>query len=273
MKLATILREIARPEEEKLPEHEFHLIDELHEYLLSPEAQDIRATGSFNPSGLDGCKRALAYNYLKAPVNEVHNEPRLMITFELGHYIHERFQTLFERMAKRKGWDFIPEMRIIRTLNPWFVSGRCDGVFGFPQKRKNKEGIEIKSIHKDGFNRLYDRPLDAHQYQGNLYCGLLHLPRMHYLYICKDNSQIKTFAVPFDKELFDGTMEKIERILLKLQDRKLPARITPDCKDPKCKFVEVCWSGKTVDDLLQPETRKELRDWEPVILHRKKKAA
>lgn len=271
MKLATILREIAKPDEEKNPDFDFNLVDELHEYLVSPEAQGVRSTGSFNPSGLDGCKRALAYNYLKAPVNEVHHEPRLMITFELGHYIHERFQNLFERMARRKQWEFIPEMRIIRTLNPWFVSGRCDGVFILD--KWYKEGVEIKSIHKDGFNRLYDRPLYEHQHQGNLYSGLLHFNRMTYLYVCKDNSQVKAFVVPFDRELFDATMEKIERILLKLQQRQLPKRITPDCKDPKCKFRDVCWSERTVEDLLHDDTRQELREWRPMILVQKKKVA
>jgi hypothetical protein len=271
VKLAKVLQQLAKPEEERSPEFEFHLIDELHEYLISPEAQDIRSTGSFNPSAMDGCMRAMAYNYLRAPVNEVHHEPRLMITFELGHYIHERFQDMFERMAKRKSWQFVPEMRIIRTLNPWYVSGRCDGIFIL--SGGEREAIEIKSIHKDGFNRLYDRPLYEHQHQGNIYQGLLHTPRMHYLYVCKDNSQVKTFAVPFDRELFDNTMEKVERILLKLQDWRLPKRITPECKDPKCKFREVCWSGATVETLLTPETNTELREWEPIILHRKKKAA
>lgn len=268
MKLATILRELAKPEEERVPAHEFDLVRELHEYLLTPEAQGLRSTGSFNPSSMDGCRRAMAYNYLKAPVNEVHMEPRLMITFELGHHIHERFQDLFERMAKRKKWQFIPEMRIVRTLNPWFVSGRCDGVFILPA---GKEAIEIKSIHKEGFNRLYDRPLYEHEHQGNIYQGLLHVNRMHYLYVCKDNSQIKTFVMPFDRQLFDTTMERIERILLKLQDWRLPKRITPECQDPKCKFREVCWSGKTVQQLASNETLKELREWEPLLLKKKKR--
>jgi hypothetical protein len=271
MKLATVLRELARPEEERAPDYDFDLIRELNEYLVTKEAQGVRSSGSFNPSGLEGCKRALAYNYLKAPVNEVNHDPRLMITFELGHYIHERFQDIFTRMAKRKGWDFIPEMRIIRTLNPWFVSGRCDGLFVLPT---GKEAIEIKSIHKDGFNRLFDRPLYEHQYQGNCYQGLLKVNRMHYLYICKDNSQIKTFVVPFDRELFNSTMGKIERILLKLQDWRLPKRITPDCRDKKCKFLSVCWDeSQTVERLLTDETRKELEEWKPVIFHRSARKA
>lgn len=264
MKLATVLRDLAKPEEERSPEHEFHLIDEIHEYLMTPEAQGLRSTGSFNPSGLTGCKRAMAYNYLKAPVNEVNFEPRLMITFELGHYIHERFQDMFERMAKRKGWQFIPEMRILRTMNPWFISGRCDGLFILNDG--TKEGIEIKSIHKEGFNRIYDRPLFEHQHQGNIYSGLLKFNRMHYMYVNKDSSQIKTFAVPFDRELFDSTMGSVERILLKLQAGKLPKRITPDCHDKKCKFLTVCYSGKTVDDLAQADTVKELKLWRPEIL-------
>lgn len=277
MKLANVLREIAKPQEERSPEFDFDLKGELHQFLISPACRDVRATGSFPPSQMQACKRALAYNFLQAPVNDIHLEPRLVITFELGHYIHERFQDMFERMAKQKSWVFIPEMRIIRTLNPWFVSGRCDGIFilDVDTPRERREGIEIKSIHKDGFNRLYDRPLYEHQYQANIYAGMLHMPRMHYLYVCKDNSQIKTFAVPFDRQLFDSAMEVIERILLKLKEWRLPKRITPDCKDPQCKFNVVCHSGKTVEDLLEnnPEKRRELREWEPLILYRKKKAA
>ena len=264
MKLAKVLREIAKPEEERTPKHAFNLLDELHKYLISPDAREQRASGSFNPSGLEGCKRAMAYNYLRAPVNDVHLEPRLIITFQLGNHIHDRFQWMFAKVARRKGWDFLPEHRIIRTLNPWFISGRCDGVFLIPDAPN--EGLEVKSIHKAGFDRLYDVPLLDHQYQGNTYCGLLKIPRMHYLYICKDNSQIKVFSLPFDREMFNDTVGKIERILLKLQDGKLPKRITPDCKDPKCKFREVCWSDSTVERLMSDETREELADWKPTVI-------
>lgn len=265
MKLAKTLRKIAHPEDH--PTSQFDLRKELNEFLVSKEMQDIRSTGSFNPSGLEGCHRALAYNYLKAPVNQVNHEPRLMITFELGHYIHERFQILFERMAKRKGWSFIPEMRILRTTNHWFVSGRCDGVFTIPGQ--DKEGVEIKSIHKNGFDRLYDGPLYEHQYQGNLYCGLLGLPTMSYVYICKDNSQIKVFRVPYDKDMFQGAMQKIERILVKLQQGKLPKRITPACKDPRCKFVLTCWGESlTAERLMKNETISELRYWKPRLTGR-----
>lgn len=268
MKLASILRHLAKPDEEQDPEQPFNLVEELHAYLITPDARQQRATGSFSPSQLGGCKRALAYNYLKAPVNDVHLEPRLILTFELGNHIHDRFQWMFEKMAKRKGWEFIPEMRIIRTLNPWFVSGRTDGMFKFKPSRE-KRLIEIKSIHKSGFDRLYDRPLPEHQEQGNTYQGLLHTSRIDYLYICKDNSQVKSFSVPFDRSLFNMTMRRIERILLRLQDYRLPKRITPDCRDPKCKFHEVCHSGKTVEDLLSHEAAQELEEWKPVILRGK----
>jgi hypothetical protein len=73
MKLATVLRELAKPEEERPAEGAFNLIEELNAYLITPDAREQRATGSFYPSGLEGCKRALAFNYLKAPVNDVHS--------------------------------------------------------------------------------------------------------------------------------------------------------------------------------------------------------
>jgi hypothetical protein len=269
MKLATVLRELAKPEEERSSEHPFHLLDELNAYLITPDARQQRATGSFYPSGLEGCKRALAFNYLKAPVNDVHLEPRTMITFELGNHIHDRFQWMFGKIAKRNGWQFIPEMRILRLLNPWFISGRCDGVFILGNG--DKEGIEIKSIHQDGFNRLYDRPLYEHQYQGNTYQKLLGFNRMHYLYVNKNSSQLKYFAVPFDRELFDEVAGKIERILLRLQDGRLPKRITPDCRDPKCKFNQVCHMTESdATRFTSDETLAELQEWQPLIFRRKR---
>lgn len=270
MKLATVLRRLAKPAEERDPDRPFNLLEEWFEFLVTPDAREQRATGSFSPSQLETCPRAQAYNYLQAPVNDVKLEPRLIITFELGNHIHDRFQWMFSKMAKRKGWEFIPEMRMLRTLNPWFISARTDGMFVLDDNLK--ELIEIKSIHKAGFDRLYDAPLYEHQAQGNVYMKLLKCPRIHFVYVCKDNSQVKVFAVPFDKELFNTQVVRIERILLRLQERRLPKRITPDCKDPKCKFNEVCHSGKTVDDLLTKTKRRELQEWEPVVLHRKRAA-
>jgi hypothetical protein len=269
MKLATILRELSKPEEERSPDRTFDLTAEFFAYLVSPEAQGLRATGSFYPSGLDGCGRALAFNYLKAPINTVEVEPRLQITVELGHYIHDRFQKMFEKMAHLRSWDFDPEVRILRHTNPWFVSGRCDGIFVLDDD--SREGVEIKSINKRDFDRLYDGPLLTHQFQGNIYQGLLHLPRMHYVYICKDNSQVKIFAMPYDKELFHEAMVKIERILLRLQKGKLPKKITPDCVDPKCKFHVVCADEsitveRLLDDAARKEIRRELYRWKPTLI-------
>jgi hypothetical protein len=246
MKLATVLRELAKPEEERPAEGAFNLIEELNAYLITPDAREQRATGSFYPSGLEGCKRALAFNYLKAPVNDVHLEPRLIITFELGNHIHDRFQWMFGKLAKRKGWEFIPEMRIIRTLNPWFISGRCDGMFIIDKGQK--EGIEIKSIHKAGFDRLYDRPL---------------------------TSALKSFSVPFDRELFENVASKIERILVRLKEQaKLPKRIEPDCKDPRCKFNVVCHQTEgDASPFMSEATAKELSEWQPVYFLRKKRVA
>ena len=90
---------------------------------------------------------------------------------------------------------------------------------------------------------------------------------MHYIYVNKNNSQTKVFAVPFDKELFESQMIKIERILLRLKKGKLPKKIRPDCVDPKCKFNAVCGSDKTVSNLMLPETKHQLKFWKPKILN------
>jgi hypothetical protein len=167
----------------------------------------------------------------------------------------------------------IPEMRIIRTLNPWFISGRCDGMFIIDKGQK--EGIEIKSIHKAGFDRLYDRPLYEHQYQGNTYQKLLKFNRMHYLYVNKDTSALKSFSVPFDRELFENVASKIERILVRLKEQaKLPKRIEPDCKDPRCKFNVVCHQTEgDASPFMSEATAKELSEWQPVYFLRKKRVA
>jgi hypothetical protein len=155
-------------------------------------------------------------------------------------------------------------MRILRTSNPWFISGRCDGVITF--ESGEKQGVEFKSMHKEGFNRLYDGPLYEHRVQANIYQKLLGLPIMSYMYINKDNSALKVFNLRFDKSLFENIAVRIERILLGLKKGKLPKRIKPGCVDPKCKFNVVCNSGKTVRNLMQPETISELKFWKPTIL-------
>src|SRR5687768_2274483 len=90
-----------------------------HDYTYNAP-KERRHAGMFYPSsfGYD-CDRALALNYLQAPEHAEERDPRLQVTFEIGHAVHDRFQKLFAELAKERGWEFNDEVRIKREDNPW----------------------------------------------------------------------------------------------------------------------------------------------------------
>lgn len=244
------------------------MLAELNSFLFTPEFDvefNQRANGCFHPSELYGaCRRRLAYEFLQAPRNQIEIDPRLQLIFEVGHGVHYRLQRLARKMSEKNGWDFTAEVRITPQSNHWFIGGSCDGVW---ESDDDLMGLEIKTINKNDFNALL-KPKREHTYQANIYQGTLHLPRMCFWYIAKDNSSMKEYIQPFNQKLFESQMSEVEDILAKLQKGVLPPKIRPDCVDPGCKYNVVCKKGKFGVKDANETTQEQIRTFRAKFLGR-----
>lgn len=263
MKLADVLKNAKRHKRAAGGAVE-EFVPRFYEWLCSPafDRLDTRSRGVFHPSAIIGdCRRALAYDFVHASKNEVRRDPRLQLIFEVGNGIHYQFQKLTAQMCVSRRLTFAAEFPIPRSSNPWFISGRMDGMIDGPDYPA-PEGLEYKSINLSGFGRLFDRPLESAHHQGNLYLGLTWKSVMHYIYVCKDNSSIKEFIIPFDQAMFEEDVSTVESILLVMQRNKWPERCRPDCHDPGCVFNKVCWSKATVTSLANETTQRDIGTFE-----------
>jgi hypothetical protein len=272
MRLAQLLRRQAIRPKTSLP---FEIVKDFQAWLSSPEFEDgddpRKRTGSFYPAALHrDCDRAQALEFLKAPRNFVSHDPRLQITFEFGNAMHERLQALFKRWAIRKGWEFVDEVRIGRDTNRWFISGRVDGDFYIPITDR-RLGVEFKTINNDGFKSLYSQPLKEHRTQGNIYLGLApnKIDEMHFIYVNKNTSAMKEFAVYYDKGMFIEDVSRLEEILLLLQRGRIPKchRCARSCPFFEFNEMETVNNRRwKVTDVADAEKLNEIRNFEPKYL-------
>lgn len=213
--------------------------------------------GRFYPSSLDGvCSRAAALQFIGAPASPVTHDTALQLIFEVGHGVHDRLQKALEVVAAARGMTFTPEIAIPPQTNPWFVSGRIDGLL---VQGNYTSGVEFKTINAAQFNRLYSGPQEKHRFQANIYWGLYKpkLDAFSVFYICKDNSLTKEFHLAYSPALFEEAMTKIEDILIALQREVLPPKVRPDCRDPKCAYRDACWNEASIQEALKSAATQE----------------
>ena len=271
MKLLQAVRKNKAVEEEK----PVSLVTQFQEWLVSEDrfkADPWRNQGArFYPSGFGyDCDRSMALKFCKAPTSPTDRDPRLEIIFKIGDGIHDQLQSLFEKFAKHRGWLFESEVRIKPDENPWFVSGRVDGILVQPLGPRRK-GIEIKSINDRDFNALHKAPKREHIEQGNCYVGLKNLNEMHYIYVNKDKSTLKEFIQPPNEALFRESMSRLEHIVLTMQGNRFP--VCANCTK-RCEFHRINREQPDlmVEDIADAPVKKAIEDFKPTYVRARRKA-
>jgi len=265
MRLARVLDHLRKPAtDQPAPATDIDLSKLLQQFLSTEEPRRYTPGGRFYPSGLADCDRALGLHWLRAPETVAECDPRLQLTFLFGHSIHDTLQDIFAQIAAKKGWTFEREVKIDRLSNPWFISGRVDGILTIPLTNVT-HGIEIKSINNEGYKSLWKAPKIEHVEQGNIYQGLKTIHHMHYLYVNKDKSTHKPFVVPFDTRLFRETMSRFERVLLTMQTGQLPSC---DHCTSRCRFYGINREAPkaNVNTFAHEGDRDDLENWRPTYL-------
>lgn len=154
-----------------------------------------RSVGTIHASSAHGCVRRLYYDADGSFRPKQKIKPELMITFSMGHAIHDVVQAALHTALPGK---FKDEVRV--DLPEAFVNNsRTDGVVDFPHTRVL---LEIKSIGAE-FDRL-TAPKKEHLTQAvGIYATALDTPFISYLYVAKKwPHSVKEFVVPYDPKIF-----------------------------------------------------------------------
>lgn len=154
----------------------------------------------------NACERVLAAQLLGYRLPREKIDPRLSRIFENGTYMHLRFSNYFLSLPA----PF--EVQVAVILRDWPIIGEADVIVSHPEM--GTIIIELKSINDRNF-KLLKKPQDGHIAQVNTYMGL----HKHFTdvsgqmwYEDKNDQTIKTFAVPFNPDLYNPMVDRVKKI-------------------------------------------------------------
>jgi len=154
-----------------------------------------RSVGTIHASSAHTCRRRLYYDVMadRAPKSEF--RPELLITFAIGHAIHDVVQKALHVALPGK---FEDEVRV-DNVEAFVLNSRTDGVVELPQARVL---LEIKSIGKE-FDKLTGPKEDHINQAVGIYAHSLEVPFISFLYVSKSwPYPVKEFVVPYSHKVY-----------------------------------------------------------------------
>lgn len=208
--------------------------------------------GWFHPSDLSHqCDAYLGFLFVGA-VRRQAERPRLRRIFDNGHgrdrawkrYLDESGLSLVKFAPRQvcprcgadgpdgKGVDrrhiCIPDVR---------VRGECDDLVRNPHTSKVSV-FEFKTKNKELWSKLKG-PDPDHIIQVQPYMVGQDTDETVIVYECKNCQDLKSFIIPFDRELWQRSIDRIQRIIDHLAEGQAPVR-TPLKFDSQCGFHPIC---------------------------------
>ena len=210
------------------------LIDHIRSVRDAKEAAPYtRRLGVYHPSSLasDGvCYRALAYERLGLAPHKKAIGNKMAAWFGMGNVLHDMVQVELGSIRGREGQRFQSEVKCeYKHLN---IMGHCDGTFG-------DWVVELKGISTKGFTALR-KPQRVHIRQVHCYMLALDIPRTIFLYLCRDDGQMKEFRIHFDMAVFRVIVDRIAHVEAFLDRGELPPQDAPEYKCKGCKYEYAC---------------------------------
>ena len=150
------------------------------------------------------------------------------------------------RRAGLKVDDINPITKKQFSFKDGFFSGSCDGIVtsGVPEAPDKKHVLEIKTHSLKSFTDLekngVEKSKPQHYAQMQVYMGEFDINRALYVAVCKDNDQIYTERVRFDKDVFNALEDRAHRIIA---SDMMPEPLSADPTWFECKFCsasDVC---------------------------------
>jgi len=135
-------------------------------------------------------------------------------------------------------------------------SGSVDGIArGFVEAPKSWAVLECKTHNTKSFTELQKKGMreskKQHYAQMQMYMGLLEIDRGMYLAQCKDDDNIYSEWVHFDKDVFNGYLDRAARLI---ENTSVPAKLSEDPSWYECKwcdFSDLCHG----EQIAQPNCR------------------
>lgn len=222
-----------------------HLINLWWEEHGNKDANDqyptLRASELGSP-----CDRALWYKYnWYKPAQRF--EGRMYRLFDRGNMEEERF----EKALRGIGVNVYDQQRKVEALEGKFT-GHIDGVaLGLPEAPKTPHLIEFKTHGEKSYKELKKSGVKEAKFQHftqmQIYMHLLGLTRAMYMAVNKNDDEIYTERVYYDKGFCTAQLMRAERII---KATKEPQRISDDPKFFQCGFCwfkDVCQEGASYD--------------------------
>ncbi|TXH10929.1 MAG: hypothetical protein E6R04_03945 [Spirochaetes bacterium] len=174
-------------------------------------------------------------------------EARLQLIFDLGHAVHDMFQSY----GKSGAWGpiYTPEATISQTLQEkseqLMIEGHADAenvlTVDIPGSSVLYEvGVihEYKTMNNRNFEKL-TQPKPEHKVQAMVYAACLNRPVVAYLYFNKDNQNLADFPVQFNTDLW-VQIEAKALIILDAFKKKEPPPGSTGFHCQQCQFVLTC---------------------------------
>jgi CRISPR/Cas system-associated exonuclease Cas4 (RecB family) len=201
-------------------------------------------TDGFHPSSLGikygRCARRNAYLLRGVAKKDTHSS-RILRVFANGHAVHERLQTMLEKMGLQM------ESEVVIDYDDPPIKGHCDGVLKWQDKDYI---IEIKSCSPEVFvNRLkWKKPKDEHFDQVNIYAYVLGIENIFIIYENKGTQELKVFECKADKAKAEKIIDEWRATYKIFKGDKLPRRPykpeSPVCG--ACDLKEHCFADPEV---------------------------
>lgn len=214
---------------------------EYHKMTGLVMAPDVRATGCFHPSSLEGdCPRMLYYELSGEPPTDSKREAipaQLMRIFDVGTWYHLYIQNgLYVRGALKAS-------EVVVRDKEKFIDGKADGVL--EDWVYGKEALlEIKTMNSYSFSRAIFGPFKKHLYQASIYASELGIELIAFVYINKDTSEVRVFCVNTDGSMVEHANSKMESVIKSVKLKKIPDKVCSDCLSEqavRCPYKSKCF--------------------------------
>lgn len=187
-----------------------------------------RSVGTIHASSAHTCRLRLYYDVVAEHPPKQEFAPELLITFAMGHAIHDVVQKALH--ASLPGL-FQDEVRV-DFEEAFVINSRTDGVIELPDARVL---LEIKSIGSE-FDTLTEPKKDHLTQAMGIYATALDVPFVSFLYVSKKwPHSVKEFVLPYNHRVYKrwwrNKGEKVEQAL---------ATGTPPIADADKKTCQQC---------------------------------
>jgi hypothetical protein len=174
----------------------------------------VRSVGCLHPSGIHRCRTRQYYEMMAETEFTEELDPELALIFEFGHTVHRIAQEALRREYGEKNAPAEVEVNLDEAL----VRGAAAD--NLVDRGKFRYIAEYKTMGS-AYETL-NKPKDDHIKQNHLYMKGLDVPFVCFLYVHKENSEMKQFPMAFDEDVYEGILRDKVRPIEAAADRGEP---------------------------------------------------